>query len=125
MVQKVGPSKKCVYFFSLLESVNVTLFRKGSFGDVNNPGWPQTNKNVLETLLPSLQLLSTITYFSQGIKEGNKLTCFRIIFIFIFILFATCKSVCYRHVWCLQKPEEGVISSGNGITDSCHPLCGF
>lgn len=68
-----------VYFPSPLELVSVTLFRKGSFGNVSSPGWPQNNKNVLETLLLSLHLPSTKTYFTRRIKEENKSTYLRTI----------------------------------------------
>ena len=28
------------------------------------------------------------------------------------------------NVWFPERPEEGIKSVGNGITDSCEPLCG-
>lgn len=34
-----------------------------------------------------------------------------------------CMSVDHMHAWCLQKPLEGIESSGTGITDVCEPPC--
>jgi hypothetical protein len=36
-----------------------------------------------------------------------------------------CASVHHFHAWCLQRPEEGVESSGIGVTDACESSDGF
>lgn len=36
-----------------------------------------------------------------------------------------CKSLHHRYDWCLQRAEEGITSSGTGVTDSWEPPCGY
>lgn len=33
-------------------------------------------------------------------------------------------SVYHLHTWYLQRPKEGIDSTGNGITDGCQMACG-
>lgn len=40
-------------------------------------------------------------------------------------LFSACMSVNYLHVWCLQGPEESILSPGTKVTGGCEPLRGY
>lgn len=37
---------------------------------------------------------------------------------------SACMSVYHMHVWCLQRPEEGVEPGTGAVTDGCEPSLG-
>lgn len=49
---------------------------------------------------------------------------FWIIFFVMYGFLHPCMPVCLAHVWCPRWLEEGVGSSGPGVTDSCEPPSG-
>lgn len=55
------------------------------------------------------------------------------IFIIVVIIIILCIWVFWLHLClctvciprCSQRPEQGIISSGTGVMDTCKPVCGF
>lgn len=71
--------------------------------------------------LPCVSAVRTVTnYILRAIFLAPETSSiiFKTLFCRLGVLY-TCVSVYHMHVWCLQRPEESVLSPGTCVKDSC------